>query len=557
MLPNHYPYVDGSIYTLTYPSTRTITYSTGGAGLPLSAVDTANSINYVTNAHYTAAGALASLQNGSNLYSTYIYNNRLQPCWMYATTGTALPWSTTQCSGTDTTGTILDLKYNFNWGAGNPGDNGNVAGIANNRNSARTQSFTYDSLNRIYTAYTQGTSGADCFGFQFTIDPWANLTATSTLSGYAGCTATTPFAFTLAMNTNGSNQISTSGFKYDAAGNMMSDGINNYVWNGEGQVTSTTGPVTYSYDGDGKRVEKSGGTIYWYGLNGDALDETDLSGSMTNTSFSEYIFFGGKRIARRDSSGNIFYYFADHLGSSREMVQSGQTSPCYDADFLPYGQEVDYTSSCGSHYKFTAKERDTESGNDYFGYRYSRPSMGRFVSPDSISNDWELGNPQTWNRYAYARNNPLIYVDPDGAAVELICASGSNDCTTQRANELKVLQDATGNKDAASRLYINEVKDGDNTRYFVGIKGDIGNFESLSGGAKSLGDLVGATQTLEFGVTDRDLPGAGAGQGGYTYAPGEIGNANPRVLINAKISSVRGSSRPPRKSYWRSYCLFL
>jgi hypothetical protein len=44
---------------------------------------------------------------------------------------------------------------------------------------------------------------------------------------------------------------------------------------------------------------------------------------------------------------------------------------------------------------------------------------------------------------------------------------------------------------------------------------------------------VGATQTVEFGVTDKDLPGAGAGQGGYTYAPGEIGNANPRVLINA------------------------
>jgi hypothetical protein len=39
------------------------------------------------------------------------------------------------------------------------------------------------------------------------------------------------------------------------------------------------------------------------------------------------------------------------------------------------------------------------------------------MSPDSIANDWELGNPQTWNRYAYARNNPLIYVDPDGAAL--------------------------------------------------------------------------------------------------------------------------------------------
>jgi hypothetical protein len=76
------------------------------------------------------------------------------------------------------------------------------------------------------------------------------------------------------------------------------------------------------------------------------------------------------------------------------------------------------------------------------------------------------------------------------------------------------------------------VKDGDNTRYFVGIKGDVGDFENLSSGAKDLGEMVGAKQVVEFGVTNKELPGKGAGQGSYTYKPGEVGNANVRVLVN-------------------------
>ncbi|MFZ0334839.1 MAG: hypothetical protein WAL69_11950, partial [Candidatus Acidiferrales bacterium] len=89
---------------------------------------------------------------------THIYNDRLQPCWMYSTTGTALA-TTTTCTTTDPgPGNILDLKYNFNLGAG---DNGNVVGITNNRDTTRTQSFTYDQVNRIVTAQTSSTSGSN------------------------------------------------------------------------------------------------------------------------------------------------------------------------------------------------------------------------------------------------------------------------------------------------------------------------------------------------------------------------------------------------------------
>jgi RHS repeat-associated protein len=62
---------------------------------------------------------------------------------------------------------------------------------------------------------------------------------------------------------------------------------------------------------------------------------------------------------------------------------------------------------------FTGKERDAESGNDYFGARYYGSNLGRFVSPDDGS-DQSPDDPQSWNLYSYVRNNPLINTDPDG-----------------------------------------------------------------------------------------------------------------------------------------------
>jgi YD repeat-containing protein len=72
--------LNGSLATLTYPSTRMVTYSYNAAARLTSAVDVANSINYATSASYAPQGALASLQNGASLVSTMYFNNRLQPC---------------------------------------------------------------------------------------------------------------------------------------------------------------------------------------------------------------------------------------------------------------------------------------------------------------------------------------------------------------------------------------------------------------------------------------------------------------------------------------------
>lgn len=65
----------------------------------------------------------------------------------------------------------------------------------------------------------------------------------------------------------------------------------------------------------------------------------------------------------------------------------------------------------------SGKERDAESGLDYFGARYFSGPQGRFTSPDQPLLDQTSNDPQSWNLYSYARNNPLLYTDPTGRSV--------------------------------------------------------------------------------------------------------------------------------------------
>jgi RHS repeat-associated protein len=77
-------------------------------------------------------------------------------------------------------------------------------------------------------------------------------------------------------------------------------------------------------------------------------------------------------------------------------------------------------------YHFTGKERDTESGLDYFGARYYASSMGRFMSPDPSQLAYaDPTNPQSLNLYSYALNNPVINTDPSGLACVYIDVSGN------------------------------------------------------------------------------------------------------------------------------------
>ena len=173
---------------------------------------------------------------------------------------------------------------------------------------------------------------------------------------------------------------------------------------------------------------------------------------------------------------------------------------------------------------------------DYFGARYFSGAQGRFTSPDSPFADQHAEDPQSWNLYGYVRNNPLRFIDPTGEALELL---GDED---QRKKELALLQSSVGNKDAASRLYINTINEGGKSRYFLGIKGDTGSFMKLSDTAKDLGNLVGHKSVVEFGLTSQNLANFG---GAVTYEKGEKGNQNVRVLVNPDQMDITNRNLSP------------
>ncbi len=319
---------------------------------------------------------------------------------------------------------LLELTYADGAGGRN---NGQITGITDTSHQTLTpgaagqQSFTRsdtgvyperrrrDELNRLKQAKTQASSGAQCFGIEHGYDIWANLLTITQLGTHPACT--TSLSQSVATN----NRITT--LSYDLAGNQLSDGSYAMAWDAESRMKSGAGvnytgvyPERGRGDGDGRRTKKSSGKLYWYSISGDVLAESDLAGTISD----EFIFFGGKRIARRASSGNVFYYLGDHLGTSRVIVQGGQNTACYESDYEPFGKERIVTDTCPQSYKFTGKERDTESNLDYFGARYYAATQGRFLSPDPLLTTMRPQRPQTLNRYSYVLNNPLRFIDPDG-----------------------------------------------------------------------------------------------------------------------------------------------
>ena len=106
------------------------------------------------------------------------------------------------------------------------------------------------------------------------------------------------------------------------------------------------------------------------------------------------------------------YLTRDHLGSVR-LVTDGASNLVARHDYLPFGQEIAAGAWAGRdswfdkqdvNQKFTGKERDTETGLDYFGARYYGGALGRFTSPDEPFIEGDLSNPQTLNLYAYVHN---------------------------------------------------------------------------------------------------------------------------------------------------------
>jgi RHS repeat-associated protein len=372
----------GNIAFLTYPDGRTVSQTLDGAGR-LSTVNyynwngTSIGSNYLTANSYDAPGHLISATMGNGVAISASYNNpRLE---------------------------LSSLKYGPNssplWSkqyAWMP--NGNLQQTAD-MVAGTTRQYSYDTLNRLLGAQDviTGTQNQPTDGLNesYSYDPFGNLQQSGN------------FSFVQAYTT--ANWI--SGYSYDVAGNLLADGLGNtYTWNADGMLSSSNG-TSYFYDAEGDRVGKSGSaptdTIYFGGR-----PVARLAGG----AWTDLIYGAGGLLAEvpGTQTGAPVYRMTDNLGSSvGTLTLTGALSGGIQ-DYAPFG-ELFNGSSTSDPYKFTGKERDTESGNDYFGARYFGFSMGRFLSPDPLG-PWvaDVNDPQSWNFYAYGRNNPLINIDPTG-----------------------------------------------------------------------------------------------------------------------------------------------
>ncbi len=406
---NTYPF--GYTYNLadavtseTYPSGRMVNTCYDSANRVSQVGSTCGNATgaYASNFIYAPHSAPTQYVLGNNVWHAPSYNSRLQMGGF--------------SDLLNNTTSLLSATLTWYQPTNNPlisNDNGNLwsasyqpggPGISNT--SPFTETFNYDGVNRLTLATDSGG-----WSRGFTYDAFGNMTPSGN-----------PAPPTESFNSN--NQI--VGGSYDQAGNQLSVNGNTFQYDFENHIISETesgngGTETYVYDGNGHRVEK-------YGATGRTVFAYDALGRMA----AEY------SLSVETPACVTCYLSPDHLGTAR-LVTDQYGNVVGRHDYLPFGEEVAANTfgrngQWGSgndsiNEKFTGKERDTESGLDYFGARYYGSALGRFSSPDPENAGAFPSNPQSWNAYAYVGNNPLTVTDPDGRDWS-VCESNGSNCAT-------------------------------------------------------------------------------------------------------------------------------
>ncbi|MEK6300444.1 MAG: RHS repeat-associated core domain-containing protein [Acidobacteriota bacterium] len=355
---------------------------------------------------YSPAGAVNKIKLGNGLWEHIDFNSRLQPKVIgLGTSATA--------SGT------LKLEYDY----GTTSNNGNplsqkITAPTASGTLLLTQSYGYDKLNRLSTANEKvNLEGAARWTQAFSFDRWGNRIGLMN-------TGELPPANQLAVDP-ATNRFAA--LAYDEAGNQFSDASSHPLSHDaeNHQKSFTTGSITYnySYDADGRRVKRE--------YNDGTLQTTVFVYNSTGQLIAEY---NSDPVPPAQGGGGVSYLTTDYLDSTRVMTNSAGGVKARH-DYLPYGEDVGstigsrstvvgYDLQDGVRQKFTQKERDSESGLDYFLARYYSPAQGRFTGCDTYdpitrSDDEDdfknfLNQPQSWNRYPYTINSPLKYIDPNG-----------------------------------------------------------------------------------------------------------------------------------------------
>ena len=415
-------YLNDALNTQTYPSGRMVTYDVDDAGRVEDVSDgttTYADIPATAGHAYAPDGRLQRMKLGNNLWETRDYHTPGTPTLLKLVTPdemTMLPGAIEQVA----------LGYNYSGTA----NNGNLMShtiTRPGRTQPWTQTFTYDAANRLETARETGGYDRE-FGYDRYGNRWVKPHPVKPNNGMTQTDMHEPKYAT--QFDAAKNQLASPPMVdyYDKAGNQTMYSPYTLAYDAENRLKSmthtTSGSATYLYDGEGRRVKKT-----WTPGGGTAEDTYyvyDIVGNLA----AEY----GTGTA--PPSGTL-YPFTDMLGSVRAVTDAaGAVIECYD--YLPFGRMLSASDNgrmdAGCHppspdasldsdvsQKFTGQLRDEETRLDYFNARYLSAPEGRFLSADPLSG-WP-GDTQSWNGYAYARNNPLLYTDPTGERYR-ICVDG-------------------------------------------------------------------------------------------------------------------------------------
>ncbi len=281
--------------------------------------------------------------------------------------------------------------------------------------------FGYNARNEL----TNALMGADSSAYAY--DSIGNRLTSSTPSTSSMYAANGLNQYSQMISTNlTTSAVSTNLFSYDADGNLLSDGVVAYSWNGENrliQVSNENTVVSFVYDYMGRRIEKivnsTNTTRFIYddwaiiyeessGVTNSYVYGLDLSGAMQGAGN-----IGGLLFANLNGT-NVFYAF-DANGNVTDMVGTNGVVVAH-YDYGAYGNIIAQRGSLAGEnpFRFSTKYFDDGLGLYYYGYRYYNVFLGRWLSRDPTA---EKGG---YNIYVFSLNNGINYIDAFGLETSIL-----------------------------------------------------------------------------------------------------------------------------------------
>lgn len=388
----------GNVVAMTYPSGRRITFDRDADG----------KINVVKQTPLGGAPAYLTFYVGRTPFGPRLgitYANDTREARRYDQDGRL---TNLELLIDSTTTNIIDWNYHYD-------DKRNLTAINDFQNAANNETYTYTANG--FLASASGSWGA----LTYQTDGVGNITQRMVTVG--GVTSVDSYSLQA-----GSNRLTgivtdstpSRSFQSDLAGNTTQDVTvlpaltKDFIWNNAGQLKEAkVGGVskgTYVYDYLSRLVSRTllpSSTIHTvHDLDGNVIAEY----SSTGTLLREYVWLEERPLAVIDSTtlpAATYWVQTDQL-ERPVMMTDINSAIVWRASYLPYGEVRSISGPTSLELRFPGQWFQLETGLSYNWHRHYDPSTGRYLQPDP------LGMPDGPSRWAYAKNSPLMSVDPNG-----------------------------------------------------------------------------------------------------------------------------------------------